>query len=163
MKKFFSIMLLALGIATASPALAQPTMVENEAQSADTTCTTACVPQGDSTVQGVILTGEGLFGGYGAAVFEGETGYALVEKIGGANIDITGQVAGGLCTDNPDCTSGDFSLVGNAFEHVSAKGGAMSEISGTPALVHNEGGAAAQLNFIYGRINVPVTSMPSSD
>lgn len=139
--------LVASGFAISAPAMAN-----------DTTCTSACVGDGDSTVQGVILTGEALFGGYGAAVFEGETGYSLVEKVGGANVDITGKVAGGLCEGNPDCTSGDFTLMGNAFEHVSAKAGAKSDTSGVPALVHNEGGAAAQLNFIYGRYTIPVTS-----
>ena len=144
MKKVLLTSMLALGLAAfAAPAFATPPE--------DTTCTSACIPDGvDTTMRQFTLSGAAMFGGYGAAVFEGQDGYAVTEKLGEGSVEITSNLAGGFCED-VDCPDGDFTFKGKAVEQVTAGAGAMSEQSGLPAMVWNEGAAAAGLQFSYGR------------
>lgn len=115
--------------------------------SASAECVSGCtitVPA--PTVTTFMAGGTAQFSGFGGAVFTGnKEGYALVEKVGAAGVDVKMNAAGKLC--GVDCNSGNFSYAGYANEAVKASAGALSNQSGLAATATNQGNAMANVTL----------------
>ncbi|QQR64883.1 hypothetical protein IPH92_05020 [Candidatus Kaiserbacteria bacterium] len=116
--------------------------------SAFATCVSGCVtppPPAPTQTTTFMVGGASNFGGMGGAVFQGNDGYARVEKNGYGGVDVTVDAAGNLC--GIDCQSGKFKFNGYAGEHVKASAGALSTHSGVPAIAENKGSAFGNVTF----------------
>jgi hypothetical protein len=140
MKKFVSLFMFAFGFILIAPvALA--------------TCVSGCdyvAPTPTSSPMTFNVGGTAMFNGFGGAVFEGEEGFAMVEKHGYSGIDIKLDAGGDLC--GLDCTSGSWNFSGYAGEHVKASAGALSTTSGTAATAINQGGAFSSITLDINKV-----------
>lgn len=131
----------------AAAAFALTGAVAAQAQEATSTCYD-CQPAPTNSF-GVSIGGGAAFGGFGGGMFEGQEGYALVEKngYGGVDIGLTGEGAG--CEVN--CGTLGWSFNGYAGEHVTVGVGAYGTQAGTPVTAINEGQAFGQVQFSFTR------------
>jgi hypothetical protein len=125
---------LAFAVAAAAFALATPASAQ--------TCSGCTTP---SPSMGLTISGVSAFGGNGASVFEGQSGFGKVTKQGGATMDITLGANGGACPGG--CGDSTYTVQGRAFEQVNAMGAALSRGAGIQAGVANTGRAEALVGF----------------
>ncbi len=111
--------------------------------SANATCISGCVESPNTTTFSV--GGGAQFGGFGGAVFTGKEGYAMVEKVGTAGVNIKLDAAGNLCGVN--CQSGNFTYTGYANEAVKASAGALTRQSELAATANNQGSAMGSVSL----------------
>lgn len=120
---------------------------------ASATCVSGCVPTtstptpNSSPSLNFIVGGGATFNGSGAALFQGDEGYAIAEKKGGGAVETTMKAAGGLC--GVTCGDGSYTFKGMSFENVTAAAGAKTIKPNVQATVVNQGGAFSSLNFQF--------------
>lgn len=81
----------------------------------------------------------------GGAQFDGNDGYSMAEGGSYGSLDLEFNASGNGCT--VDCTTLGWNALGNAGAHQIANSGAMSGISGQPALSMGQVGGLAGVNF----------------
>lgn len=152
--RFALIALAAVGLSTAAPALAQtagttstgPTMVENQPQSGSTDMSGwGGFDFGDTLTINTI--GQAGHSGVFAAVFQGETGEAGVEKNGGSSVDINQNFS--TC-DSASCPENGVTASLSAFETGTSYAWAKNTMSGEVAYAEDFGGALAATSFGIG-------------
>ena len=139
MKTFYPFVVILGLIMTAPAAMAQ--------------CLSGCdyvTPTPTSPPRSFSVGGNAKFNDFGATMFEGQEGYAKVERLGESGVNITLDAAGDLC--DLDCANGGFNFSSYAGSHVMSTAGALESRSGHVATTVGQGGASAS-TILY--INKP--------
>ncbi len=113
-----------------------------------------CVQEGQcfDSYQGIEIGGASYFGGFGAGVFNGESGGVTVNKTGYGFTETTMNVGGDLC--GVDCQSGSFTFTGAAGEMVDVSSTASGGTPGETVSAVNEGAAFSGVSFNFGKFNL---------
>lgn len=145
MMKTLTIAILAIGGVTVT-ATASETCIEG--------CTTGSTPMPmPMPMGGFGVNASATFSGSGGAVFNGQNGFANVDKAGFGQAVVDMNASGNLC--GVSCQSGTFSFAGSAGEQVRATAGAFSAMPGVAATAVNSGEANAGVGFVGGRMYMP--------